>query len=332
MTWKALGWRDRVAALRMRAGAVVRRAARTRRVRARERPSGSGSSQHGQTPRLIEMLWEPLAVAALNQSIDEAAAASFAAVLRPHVRPQPARRRARAAVEAARRDVCAIRRARIIEERGWRGSRVEARHRFAAITCSFANERADGGRAIICAVPWHALSDLLPERPAGARPRARRRAIGRPRRRSSPSISGSIASVTDRTLVGLPGPDAAVGVRQARGLFGGAGVLAPLARFERRRGGGRAQQPGAHRPGDGRGVRGASRRCARRRCCAASSSARNRRRSRWRRASRRARATKTGVPGLFLAGDWIDTGLPATIESAVISGHWAAAARARIYG
>ena len=25
--------------------------------------------------------------------------------------------------------------------------------------------------------------------------------------------------------------------------------------------------------------------------------------------------------GLLLAGDWIDTGLPATIESAVISGH-----------
>jgi monoamine oxidase len=32
------------------------------------------------------------------------------------------------------------------------------------------------------------------------------------------------------------------------------------------------------------------------------------------------------VPGLFLAGDWIDTGLPATIEGAVISGHRAAAA------
>jgi len=37
-------------------------------------------------------------------------------------------------------------------------------------------------------------------------------------------------------------------------------------------------------------------------------------------------ATCTAVPGLFLAGDWIDTGLPATIESAVVSGH--AAARA----
>jgi uncharacterized protein with NAD-binding domain and iron-sulfur cluster len=35
-------------------------------------------------------------------------------------------------------------------------------------------------------------------------------------------------------------------------------------------------------------------------------------------------ATETGVRGLVLAGDWIDTGLPATIESAVRSGHWAA--------
>jgi len=34
--------------------------------------------------------------------------------------------------------------------------------------------------------------------------------------------------------------------------------------------------------------------------------------------------TATAVPGLFLAGDWIDTGLPATIESAVRSGHRAA--------
>jgi hydroxysqualene dehydroxylase len=32
----------------------------------------------------------------------------------------------------------------------------------------------------------------------------------------------------------------------------------------------------------------------------------------------------TPVRGLFLAGDWIDTGLPGTIESAVVSGHRAA--------
>jgi uncharacterized protein with NAD-binding domain and iron-sulfur cluster len=39
--------------------------------------------------------------------------------------------------------------------------------------------------------------------------------------------------------------------------------------------------------------------------------------------------TRTGVAGLFLAGDWINTGLPATIESAVASGHAAADAALR---
>jgi zeta-carotene desaturase len=34
--------------------------------------------------------------------------------------------------------------------------------------------------------------------------------------------------------------------------------------------------------------------------------------------------TRTPVPGVFLAGDWTETGLPATIEGAVLSGHRAA--------
>jgi hypothetical protein len=41
--------------------------------------------------------------------------------------------------------------------------------------------------------------------------------------------------------------------------------------------------------------------------------------------------TETLVPNLFLAGDWIETGLPATIESAVVSGHAAAAAALRYF-
>jgi predicted NAD/FAD-dependent oxidoreductase len=36
--------------------------------------------------------------------------------------------------------------------------------------------------------------------------------------------------------------------------------------------------------------------------------------------------TRTPVRGLYLAGDWIDTGLPATIEGAAASGHLAAEA------
>jgi len=40
-------------------------------------------------------------------------------------------------------------------------------------------------------------------------------------------------------------------------------------------------------------------------------------------------STRTSIPGLLLAGDWIDTGLPATIESAVRSGHMAASLASR---
>ena len=36
--------------------------------------------------------------------------------------------------------------------------------------------------------------------------------------------------------------------------------------------------------------------------------------------------TRTRIANLFLAGDWTDTGLPATLESAVVSGERAAAA------
>ena len=39
-------------------------------------------------------------------------------------------------------------------------------------------------------------------------------------------------------------------------------------------------------------------------------------------------ATATPIRGLVLAGDWIDTGLPATIEGAVVSGRRAARALA----
>ena len=48
---------------------------------ARTRPCAQWLQALGQTPRLIALLWEPLAVAALNQSIDTAAASSFAVVI-----------------------------------------------------------------------------------------------------------------------------------------------------------------------------------------------------------------------------------------------------------
>jgi squalene-associated FAD-dependent desaturase len=47
-------------------------------------------------------------------------------------------------------------------------------------------------------------------------------------------------------------------------------------------------------------------------------------------AMRRRPGPKTRLKNLFLAGDWTDTGLPATIESAVRSGHRAAAAISKV--
>jgi uncharacterized protein with NAD-binding domain and iron-sulfur cluster len=41
---------------------------------------------------------------------------------------------------------------------------------------------------------------------------------------------------------------------------------------------------------------------------------------------------QTSVPGLFLAGDWTDTGWPATMEGAVRSGYLAAEALLRHHG
>ena len=40
--------------------------------------------------------------------------------------------------------------------------------------------------------------------------------------------------------------------------------------------------------------------------------------------------TETNIEELFLAGDWVETGLPSTIESAVVSGHRAAASVYRL--
>jgi zeta-carotene desaturase len=71
--WSALAWSDRLAALRI-AGAVRAGADAGQTVR-------GWLAGAGQTPRAIEMLWEPLAVAALNESIDVAGARPFVAVL-----------------------------------------------------------------------------------------------------------------------------------------------------------------------------------------------------------------------------------------------------------
>ena len=71
LEWEALGWSDRVAAMRM---AKIPPASPFETVE-------QWLVHNGQTARMREMLWEPLALAALNQSVREAAAPPFARVL-----------------------------------------------------------------------------------------------------------------------------------------------------------------------------------------------------------------------------------------------------------
>src|SRR5690606_8681927 len=84
LRWKALGWRDRRSALGI-AGAL--RSARRAVADWTPLPCVAGETvlrwltRHGQSRRLIELLWEPLAVAAMNQPIDVADAAPFVRIL-----------------------------------------------------------------------------------------------------------------------------------------------------------------------------------------------------------------------------------------------------------
>src|SRR5687767_1820157 len=75
LAWDALNWSERLSVLK--AGSVLTANGHV--------PTGISVrqwlSQIGQAPRLCELFWEPLALAALNQSIDQAEAASFKRVL-----------------------------------------------------------------------------------------------------------------------------------------------------------------------------------------------------------------------------------------------------------
>jgi predicted NAD/FAD-binding protein len=83
--WSALSWADRFSILRM--AKPLRAARQALRPGATVVAASPGETvenwliRNGQTARLREMLWEPLALAALNQPIAHAAAPPFARVL-----------------------------------------------------------------------------------------------------------------------------------------------------------------------------------------------------------------------------------------------------------
>jgi hydroxysqualene dehydroxylase len=342
--WSGVGWRDRLPLARLgrelRAGASPPPASET---------VAGWLTRLGQTPRMVEMLWEPLAVAALNQGIEQATAAPFVRVLSQMftgshrdaalalaVVPleEAFAEPARAFVEARGGEVRANALARVVVGR----SGVEA--------VTVRGEALPAAAAVVAAVPWFGLPGLFQDVDGvlGALVEA---AAGTA---ASPIVTVNLwldRSVLPDAFVGLPG-------RTMQWAFdtGRIRVLSP-GQSRAEPGSSRAQArlnpgPGPARPGThlslvSSGAEAVLRQSndelielalrelgdalpeARSAVLQRATVVREPQASFSLAPGQPARpGTRTAVPGLYLAGDWIDTGLPATIESAVVSGHRAA--------
>lgn len=329
MDWDALSWRDKWSALAM---------AKPLRLARRELTPGAGAIaaspgetvenwlvRNGQTARIREMLWNPLALAALNQPPTEAAAPVFARVLAEMFGGDP--RSAAIVLPTKPLHLMYAEPAReYIEQRGGAVRRgVTARIRLAsggvaAVRAAGAGEGAWTAPIVIAAVPWFALPDLFDE---GASPLAE--IIRRARAMiSSPIVTVNVwldRRVIDEPFVGLPGR-AMQWVFDKREAFGeeashlslvssGASPIAGVTNAELIS---LAVEELFDALPAARGAR-----------LVRATVVREPRATFSLAPGQPARpATETPVRGLLLAGDWIDTALPATIESAVRAGHRAA--------
>jgi predicted NAD/FAD-dependent oxidoreductase len=278
---------------------------------------------HGQRRRLREWLWDPLAVAALNQSPDVAAAAPFVRVLAEMFGTDrtaaslvlPTKPLHQMYAEPARDFITArgghVRinaLARVVVEHGQvRGVDVRG-DRIAAST-------------VIAAVPWFALRTLFTPAPP---PELASMLAAAAAMESMPIVTVNLwydRRVMDEPFVGLPGREMQW-VFDKRIAFGrdashlslvssGATRLALLGNDELTAIAAREVEqaiPGARQARLLRGTVVREKQATF--SLAPAQPARP--------------GSATAVEGLYLAGDWTDTGLPGTIESAVVSGHTAA--------
>jgi squalene-associated FAD-dependent desaturase len=331
MRWSALGWKDRLAAVRIvRASADRLRQGYGESAEASAKvEAGRYAHQHtvrewlvrnGQTPRLIELLWEPLAVAALNQSIDVAAAAPFAGVLR---RMFSARRTdSSLGLPMKPMDELYATPARAFIERSGGAVRLSApaRIRTSPQLAVSVRDEVVPADAAVCAVPWYALGEVFVDRPSPLFSVLQ----AADRTPASPIVTVNLwldRPVTSNTFVGLPGRTMQW-IFDKRTMFGGVTSHLSLVSSAADAIVGYTNQrlidiavdevSSALRPARGANVQRAVVVREKRATFSVAPGLPERPR------------TETPVPGLFLAGDWIDTGLPATIESAVVSGHAAA--------
>jgi squalene-associated FAD-dependent desaturase len=333
--WDALSWSDRLSVLRV-AGPLMK-ARRSFRLKAEATGSGTRHvasafrrketvdawlTRHGQRGRLREWLWEPLAVAALNQAPGEAAAEPFVKVLAEMFGPL----RSDSALVLPLKplhEMYALPAKRYLESKGGEVRLNSlARVKIAAGRVASVEIRGEplSISQVVAAVPWFALGPLLVGEVAPmAAIVASASAMA-----SKPIVTVNLwydRTVMDDAFVGLPGREMQW-VFDKRRAFGEAAshlslvasgadalvgaddtTLVALAAREVA-----ASIPGARGAVLNRGT-----------------------------VIREKRATfslapgepdrpgvTTPIDGLFLAGDWIDTGLPGTIESAAAAGHLAA--------
>jgi hydroxysqualene dehydroxylase len=349
--WEALSWRDRASVLGMRT--PLKLAQRELLPGATRKASSPGETvehwliRNGQSARLREMLWDPLALAALNQQPNQAAAPTFARVLAEMFGGDASA--AAIALPTKPLHLMYAEPAREFIERHGGTVRTGATAAVEVVDGSIAGVVADGERystsLVVSAVPWFSFADLFPGEPP-----ALRETIDRARRRtSSPIVTVNLwfeRPILDEPFVGLPG-------RTMQWVFDKSLITGARAGEERSHGHGDA-------PAEQRASGGANDATHLSLVSSGAASILGRtneelirlahdelldalpasRTVRLLRATvvREPRATfslapnqpprpaaQTGVRGLFLAGDWIETGLPATIESAVRSGHHAAA-------
>lgn len=329
MRWGALSWADRLSA-----GRVARIVLRARRVGSAAVAANVPANQavaewlvaQGQSGRLIDWLWRPLAVAALNQSIDVAGARMFVRVLGDLFGPD-ASDAAIALPRVPLDELYAWPAARVIEAAGGRVLlktpgvvTLDADGRVAGVRAG--DERIDA-RVVISAVAWHAFASIW----NGARP-VPLATIGANAARmvSSPIVTVNLwldAPVTIDQFVGFVGSPLHWAFNK-NALFGeGAAHLSIVS----------SGATDLVRLDNAEITQLAVREMARLLPSAANARVLRSVVVREPRASFSLApggpdrpGTETPVPGLFLAGDWTDTGLPATIEGAVLSGHRAAAA------
>jgi squalene-associated FAD-dependent desaturase len=337
--WTALPLRDRLSVIRMAgpllaARRALRRGAETAPVPETLTVSG-WLEQAGQSERLREWLWDPLTVAALNQSPDEAQAAPFIRVLAQLFGPRASDSALALPVRPLHEAYAEPARAFILGRGGDVRTGALARINAADSAGGTLGVEVRGERVargpVVAAVPWFALGGLFS---AGIPSPLSRIVADATAMESKPIVTVNLwydTIVMDDPYVGLPGRDSQW-VFDKAALLEGAVTRSPEARASHLS----VVSSGADRL-VGQRDEALIARVAAEIEQALPRAGRNRLRHATVIREKRATfslapgqpprpATRTPLPGLYLAGDWIATGLPATIESAVVSGHRAAQA------